>query len=258
MAGLFDSHAHYNDPQMIENEVTPDLAYAAGVTCILNAGTNLVSSKECLELAEKYPFCVAAVGIHPSDCGKCTELSEAINVLEQLASHPKAVAIGEIGLDYYWDDMPRDVQKTWFEAQMALAKKLGKPVVIHDREAHGDTFDMICRFPEVVGVMHSYSGSAEMAKEYLKRGWYISFSGVATFKNAARVREIVKTIPHDRILVETDCPYLAPVPMRGKMNHSGFLHYTAETVASELGLAYDTFVQISTENAKRLFGMEKL
>ena len=256
MVGLFDTHAHYNDPQMIENKVTPDLAQAAGVTYILNAGTNLVGSKECLALAEAYPFLVAAVGIHPSDCGKCGELSLAMEELEALATHPKAVAIGEIGLDYYWDDMPRDVQKSWFEAQLQLAKKLGKPVVIHDREAHGDTFDMICRYPEVIGVMHSYSGSAEMAKEYIKRGWYISFSGVATFKNAERVREVVRTIPTDRVLVETDCPYLAPVPMRGKMNHSGNLHYTAEVVAKELGLDYEDFVRISTENAKRLFKME--
>lgn len=254
--GLFDSHAHYNDTQMTENKVTPDLAHAEGVTCILNAGTNLETSREVLALAEQYPFLVAAVGIHPSDCGKCGALSDAMAELERLCAHPKAVAIGEIGLDYYWDDMPRDVQKLWFEAQMNLAKKLGMPVVIHDREAHGDTFDMICRFPEVIGVMHSYSGSIEMAKEYLKRGWYISFSGVATFKNAARVREVTKAIPHDRILIETDCPYLAPVPMRGKMNHSGFLHYTAETLANELDVPYDDFVTLTEENAKRLFHLE--
>lgn len=256
MAGLFDTHAHYNDPQLTENKVTPDLAHAEGVTYILNAGTNLETSKECLALAEQYPFCVAAVGIHPSDCGKCGELADAMNTLRTLAAHPKAVAIGEIGLDYYWDDMPRDVQKQWFSAQMELAKELSMPVVIHDREAHGDTFEMICRYPEVIGVMHSYSGSAEMASQYLKRGWYISFSGVVTFKNAERVREVARAIPHDRILVETDCPYLSPVPMRGKMNHSGNLHYTAETVAQVLGLPYDELVEISTENAKRLFKME--
>ena len=256
MAGLFDTHAHYNDTQMTENKVTPDLAHAEGVTCILNAGTNLETSKEVLELADQYPFLVAAVGIHPSDCGKCGELADAMAELERLCAHPKAVAIGEIGLDYYWDDMPREVQKSWFEAQLQLAKKLGKPVVIHDREAHGDTFDMICRYPEVIGVMHSYSGSIEMAKEYLKRGWYISFSGVATFKNAARVREVVKAIPHERILIETDCPYLAPVPMRGKMNHSGLLHYTAEVLANELEIPYDAFVAMTEENAKRLFRLE--
>jgi len=148
------------------------------------------------------------------------------------------------------------VQKQWFAAQMELARELGKPVVIHDREAHGDTFDMISRYPEVIGVMHSYSGSIEMASQYLKRGWYISFSGVVTFKNAERVREVARAIPHDRILVETDCPYLSPVPMRGKMNHSGNLHYTAKTVAQVLELPYDEFVEISTENAKRLFKME--
>ena len=256
MAGLFDTHAHYNDPQLTENKVTPDLAQAEGVTCILNAGTNLETSAECLALAEKYPFCVAAVGIHPSDCGKCGELQGAMERLRTLASHEKVVAIGEIGLDYYWDDMPREVQKQWFAAQMELARELGKPVVIHDREAHGDTFDMICRYPEVIGVMHSYSGSIEMASQYLKRGWYISFSGVVTFKNAERVREVARAIPHDRILVETDCPYLSPVPMRGKMNHSGNLHYTAKTVAQVLELPYDEFVEISTENAKRLFKME--
>lgn len=255
MMGLFDSHAHYNDSKMTEKMVTPDLAHAEGVTYILNAGTNLETSKECLDLAEKYAFCVAAVGVHPSDCGECGELSDAICTLRELAAHPKAVAIGEIGLDYYWDTMPREVQKAWFSAQMDLARELRKPVVIHDREAHGDTFDMICCYPDVIGVMHSYSGSAEMAKEYLKRGWYISFSGVVTYKNAQRVRDMVKTIPVERILVETDCPYLSPVPVRGKMNHSGFLHYTAETVANELGIDYDEFVKITTENAKRLFNM---
>ena len=253
MAGLFDTHAHYNDTQMTENKVTPDLAFAEGVTCILNAGTNLDTSRECLDLAERYEKCVAAVGIHPSDCGKCGELSEAMEALRTLAAHPKAVAIGEIGLDYYWDDMPRDVQKQWFCAQMDLARELSMPVVIHDREAHGDTFDIISRYPEVIGVMHSYSGSIEMARQYLKRGWYISFSGVVTFKNAERVREVARAIPKERILVETDCPYLSPVPMRGKMNHSGNLHYTAEMVAQQLGLDYDEFVKISTENAKRLF-----
>ena len=256
MMGLFDTHAHYNDTKLIEKMVTPDLALEAGVTYILNAGIDLKSSRECLELAEKYPFCVAAVGIHPSDCGECGELSEAMETLRLLAAHPKAVAIGEMELDYYWDTMPRDVQKAWFAAQMDLARELEKPVVIHDREAHGDTFDMICRYPDIIGVMHSYSGSAEMAKEYLKRGWYISFSGVVTYKNAERVREMVKTIPVDRILVETDCPYLSPVPMRGKMNHSGFLHYTAETVANELGMDHDEFARITTENAKRLFRLE--
>lgn len=253
MTGLFDTHAHYNDTQMTENKVTPDLAFAEGVTCILNAGTNLDTSKECLDFADRYEKCVAAVGIHPSDCGKCGEISEAMETLRTLAAHPKAVAIGEIGLDYYWDDMPRDVQKQWFCAQMELARELNMPVVIHDREAHGDTFDIICRYPEVVGVMHSYSGSIEMASQYLKRGWYISFSGVVTFKNAERVREVARAIPQERILVETDCPYLSPVPMRGKMNHSGNLHFTAKTVAEQLGLDYDEFVKISTENAKRLF-----
>ena len=253
MAGLFDTHAHYNDTQMTENKVTPDLAFADGVTCILNAGTNLDTSRECLDFAERYEKCVAAVGIHPSDCGKCGELSEAMEALRTLAAHPKAVAIGEIGLDYYWDDMPREVQKQWFCAQMDLARALSMPVVIHDREAHGDTFDVISRYPEVIGVMHSYSGSIEMARQYLKRGWYISFSGVVTFKNAERVREVARAIPKERILVETDCPYLSPVPMRGKMNHSGNLHYSAETVARELCLDYDEFVKITTENAKRLF-----
>ena len=166
-------------------------------------------------------------------------------------------AIGEIGYDFYWEDNPSpEVQKFYFERQMALAEKLSLPVIIHDREAHGATMDMILRYPGVIGVLHSYSGSVEMAKELVKRGWYISFSGVITYKNATRLAEVVPTIPSDRILVETDCPYLSPVPMRGKMNHSGYVKYTAAKAAELRGEGYEDFVNQTTENAKRLFGIK--
>jgi TatD DNase family protein len=183
---LFDSHAHFQDSRFAEDrDAALSEAFAGGVSHIVNVGTDLATSREAICLAEAYAGCYAAIGVHPHDSGSVTEAD--YSALAELCKHPKVVAIGEIGLDYYWDDMPRDVQKQWFCAQMELARELNMPVVIHDREAHGDTFDIICRYPEVVGVMHSYSGSIEMASQYLKRGWYISFSGKVNSGNALAV-----------------------------------------------------------------------
>ncbi|MGN1207527.1 MAG: TatD family hydrolase, partial [Eubacteriales bacterium] len=165
----------------------------------------------------------------------------------------KAVAVGEIGLDYHYEGYDKRLQEEYFSRQMALAEELGLPVVIHDREAHGDCFEMVCRYPRVTGVFHSYSGSAEMAKDLIRRGWYISFSGTVTFKNAPRVREVAASLPHERVLIETDAPYLAPHPYRGQCNHSGYVRYTCAALAEVWGLTPDETANITCENARRLF-----
>ena len=255
---LFDTHTHYDDDKfdeigrydLIESLLRDEVDY------ILGAAVNGETSRFTIETAAKFENYYAAVGIHPQNCGEYSDREAAICEIEALAKSPKVQAIGEIGFDFYWEDNPSpEVQAFYFERQMALAEKLSLPVIIHDREAHGATMDMILRHPNVIGVLHSYSGSAEMAKELIKRGWYISFSGVITYKNATRLAEVVPTIPADRILVETDCPYLSPVPMRGKMNHSGYVKYTAAKAAELRGVGYEDFVNQTTENAKRLFGI---
>ena len=226
---------------------------------VINVGTNNENNPVCLEMAKKYEGMYAAVGIHPSDCRDYSR--EEFGVFEAfLSAHSdfkkeKIVAIGEIGFDYYWEPYDKEHQRFFFEEQMKLAEKYGLPVIIHDREAHGDCFDMICKYPNVKGVFHSYSGSAEMAAELVKRGWYISFSGVVTFKNASRVKDVAASIPKDRILAETDAPYLAPHPMRGKINHSGLMEYTVLNLAELFGEEYENMAKILSENAKKLFGI---
>lgn len=195
----------------------------------------------------------ASAGIHPSECMRFPSLGDEIERLRLLCREKKVVAIGEIGLDYHYDFSEKDVQKRFFEAQMQLAEELDMPVIIHDREAHSDVFETVKAHPRVRGVMHSYSGSAEMAREYIRLGWYLSFSGVVTFTNAAKTHEAAKATPLDRLLIETDAPYLAPVPMRGKTNHSGYIHYTAKKIAELHGVDVDTVARITAENARKLF-----
>ena len=256
---LFDTHTHYDDDKfdelsrydLIESLLRDEVDY------ILGAAVNSETSRFTIDTAARFPNYYAAVGIHPQNCGEYADIDAALCEIETLAKEPKVKAIGEIGYDFYWEDNPSpEVQKAYFEGQMALAAKLSLPVIIHDREAHGATMEMILRHPDVVGVLHSFSGSAEMAKELVKRGWYISFSGVITYKNATRLAEVVPSVPLDRILVETDCPYLSPVPMRGKTNHSGYVKYTAAKAAELRGESYEAFVTATTENAKRLFGID--
>lgn len=264
MSKLFDTHAHYYDSRFAEETEGADAVlsavFAGDVDRIVNVGTDLVNSRICLEMAGRYEGMYAAVGIHPSDCrdmdkSAVSDLSRFLEDHRDFSAH-KIVAIGEIGLDYYWEPYDKAHQLYFFREQMKLAEKYDLPVVIHDREAHGDCFDVVRDFPNVRGVFHSYSGSAEMARELVKRGWYISFSGVVTFKNANRVREVVQSVPLDRMLIETDCPYLAPHPMRGRMNHSGYLHYTAEGIAQTLGLELDRVIEQTAENAERLFAIQ--
>ena len=264
MSGLFDSHAHYFDSRFDEeyeggaDALLPKL-FSNGIEYVINVGTNNENNELCLKMAQRYDGLYAAVGIHPDDCRDYND--EELGRFEQfLLEHrdfkkEKIVAIGEIGFDYHWEPYDKEHQRFFFEEQMKLAEKYSLPVIIHDREAHGDCFDVACKFRNVVGVFHSYSGSAEMAKELVKRGWYISFSGVVTFKNADRVREVAKSIPIERLLVETDSPYLAPHPMRGKLNHSGLMRYTVETLADLFEKSYDEMVNVLSENAKKLFGI---
>ena len=264
MSKLFDSHSHYFDSRFdeeLENGVDSLLSkiLSEDVEHIINVGTNNENNPICLEMAQKYPGMYAAGGIHPEDCRDYSR-EELDRFEEFLLAHrdfkaEKIVAIGEIGFDYHWKPYDKEHQRFFFEEQMKLAEKYDLPVIIHDREAHGDCFDVVCKFKNVRGVFHSYSGSAEMAAELVKRGWYISFSGVVTFKNASRVKDVAASIPHDRLLVETDCPYLAPHPMRGKLNHSGLMHYTVETLAEIFSKDFDEMAKILSNNAKILFGI---
>ena len=214
---IFDTHAHYDSGAFNADRFeTLEAAHAAGVGLILDPGCDARSSRMALDLAEKYSFVYAAVGIHPEDMDKYD--LEAYAEICEMSRHPKCVAIGEVGLDYYWDASQKEEQKALFRQQIELAIELGKPVIVHDREAHQDCLDIVKDYPEATGVFHCYSGSAEMAAELLKRGWYLGFDGPITYKNARKALAVLEICPADRILVETDSPYLSPVPMRGKRN----------------------------------------
>ena len=259
---LFDSHAHYYDSRFDEVEGGADslldCLFDGEVGGIVNVGTDLENARAVIESAARFERMYAAVGIHPSDGQAYRDIPAAMAELKAILGDAesrkksKIVALGEIGLDYHYPDTDKPHQAAFFEAQLQLAEALDMPVIIHDREAHGDCFDAVCRHPNIRGVFHSYSGSAEMARDLVRRGWYISFSGVVTFKNAPKVREAVVATPLERILIETDAPYLAPVPYRGQMNHSGLMRYTAEAIAQIKGLKYDEILRVTTENAHRL------
>jgi TatD DNase family protein len=261
MEGIFDSHAHYFDARFERETDGADAVlqevFAGGIGTIINVATNMGNVDRCLDQARRYPGMYAAVGIHPEDAQQLQlDPDGTLAELEQLLANRdkhKIVALGEIGFDYHYEPVNYELQTVFFERQMQLAKKFQLPVIIHDREAHGDCFDMICRFPEVKGVFHSYSGSAEMARELVRRGWYISFSGVVTFKNAERVRHVAATIPTDRLLVETDCPYLAPHPNRGKINRSDYLHYTISTLAELFAMTSEEMISLTRRNAELMF-----
>lgn len=250
----FDTHAHYDNGAFNEDRL-PLLASMPekGVELIIDPGCDLISSRKAIELAERFDFVYAAVGWHPEDIDKLTE--EDYRSMESLAQHKKCVAIGEIGLDYYWDTSQKDVQKALFRRQAELALRLNKPVIVHDREAHADSLDIVCDYPELRGVFHCYSGSVEMAEILLKRGWYLGFDGPITYKNARKAIEVLKACPLDRILIETDSPYLSPVPQRGKRNDSGNLKYVVEKIAEVKGMEPETVAKLTAENGRRLFGL---
>ena len=254
---IFDTHAHYDSGAFNSDrfEILASMP-EKNVGLIVDPGCDLLSSRDAIALAEKYDFVYAAVGWHPEDIDKFTE--ESFAELIKLAEHPKCVAVGEIGLDYYWDAEHRDEQKALFIRQIELALKLDKPVIVHDREAHGDCFDIVCSYPELRGVFHCYSGSAEMAAELLKRGWYLGFDGPITYKNARKSIEVLEICPLDRMVIETDSPYLTPVPNRGKRNDSSNLKYVIEKIAEVRGVSPETIEHATFENGKRLYAMEDM
>jgi TatD DNase family protein len=251
---LFDTHAHLNDEKFSEDrEEVIQRAQECGVSRIVNVGFNRVTIPQSIALAEKYDFIYSAVGWHPQDAKDMQD--EDFQWLRELSKHKKVVAIGEIGLDYYWDTSPKDVQKEVFRKQIRLARELQMPIIIHDREAHQDIVDILREenAAEIGGIMHCFSGSLEIAEACLEMNFYISFGGPVTFKNAKKPKEIAKQIPMNRLLVETDCPYLTPEPYRGKRNESGYVRYVAEEVAALRGMSFEELASITFENANRLF-----
>lgn len=249
---LFDTHAHMNDRafDMDREELLQSLS-RQGVDLLMNPGCNLEDSRLSVKLAETYPFIYAAVGSHPDSADEVNDA--VIDEYRKLCRHPKVKAIGEIGLDYHYEDIPREIQKKAFILQMELARETGLPVIVHERDAHEDSIEIVKAFPDVTGVFHCYSGSAEMARQLVDLGWYIGFTGVLTFKNARRAIETAQSIPLDRIVLETDCPYMAPEPFRGKRNHPGYLYRMAEKLAEIRNMTPDEIQAITTENGKKLY-----
>ena len=223
-----------------------------GVELIVNPGCTVKTSRTAVELAARFAHVYAAVGIHPENCHDFTPAQ--IDDLRALAARPKVVAIGEIGLDYYWEENPpRELQQDVLRRQMALAQELSLPVIIHDRDAHADTMAIVREFPRVTGVFHCFAGSVEMARELLALGWMLSFNGAITFKNARRAPEVVAAVPLERLMIETDSPYLTPVPHRGERNDSSYVRFVAEKIAGIKGIPYEEVVRATTENGKRFF-----
>ena len=250
---LFDTHAHMDDRAFDHDrgELLTSLP-GQGIALLMNPGCSLASSREASRLSQEYDYIYAAVGSHPD---AADEVDEA--VLEEYRKlcklNPKIKAIGEIGLDYHYEDIPRDIQQRAFRMQLELARELDLPVIVHEREAHEDGMKIIAEFPEVTGVFHCYSGSAEMARQLVERGWYIGFTGVLTFKNARKAVEVAQSIPLERIVLETDCPYMSPEPFRGKRNDPSRLCYMAEKLAQLRSLPVEQIHQITVENGKQLY-----
>ncbi len=250
---IIDSHSHYDDERFdIDREELLLGLKNKNIEKIINVGYNLKSSKRAVQFANTYDFCYAAVGFHPSDAADCTE--DALDELIELTKDPKVVCWGEIGLDYHYDNIDKEQQKAVFIRQMEIAKKLQIPVAIHTRDAMADTLEIVKKY-QTPGVFHCYSGSLEIAKELVKIGYYISFSGTVTYKNAKNVKEVAKWIPHDKYLIETDCPYLSPEPVRGTRNDSSNLNYTAKHIAELRNISVEQVVRETNENTKRLFGI---
>ena len=256
---FFDTHAHCDDKRFESEYEGGTLGVindclSSNVSYIINIGTDLNNSRASIELAEKFENVYASCGIHPSEVFY-EDADSAVAEIEKMLKHPKAVALGEIGLDYHYENTDKAKQMEYFERQMLLAEKLGLPVCIHDRDSHADVMEVIRRHPNVRGILHSFSGSVEMALELVKLGYYISFSGTLTFTNARKPREVAAALPQDKVLIETDCPYLTPHPHRGKINHSGYLAYTNATLASIFGVSEEECARITEENARRILGI---
>lgn len=253
---IFDTHAHYDDEQFQEDrdallEAMPSL----GVGTIVNVSATYESCLHAVELAKKYPHVYAAVGIHPDEVGVLDE--EKFAKMREFFKEDKVVAVGEIGLDYYWDNESHEVQRKWFVRQLELAKELNLPVVIHSRDAAADTMYVMENYAkDLEGVIHCYSYSKEMAEEYVRMGFYIGIGGVVTFKNSKKMKEVVGVVPLERILLETDCPYLAPEPFRGKRNQSSYLLYVAEQIAELKGISAEEVIATTEENARRMYRLD--
>lgn len=250
---IFDTHAHMDDRAFDQDrDALLSRLPEEGIALLMNPGCSLVSSQAAVSLSNQYRYIYAAVGSHPDAAGEVSD-----EVLEQYRalcrSNPKVKAIGEIGLDYHYEDIPRDIQKRAFRAQMELARELGLPAIVHEREAHEDGMKIAEEFPQVTGVFHCYSGSLEMAKWLIERGWYIGFGGVLTFKNARKALEVAGNIPLERIVLETDCPYMAPEPFRGRRNDPGKLYRVAEKLAALRGMTPEEVQAITLENGKTLY-----
>lgn len=255
---IFDTHAHYDDDAFDEDRDTLlGEIFSSGICCITDVGASVKSSKSAVALSKKWSQIYAAVGVHPDSTADMTE--EDIETLRSLAQEKKVVAIGEIGLDYYWDNSPREVQKKWFERQLALAREVDLPVIIHSREAAKDTMDIMREATKAgnTGVIHCYSYAAPMAKEYISMGFFIGIGGVLTFKNARVIKEVVSEIPLSSIVLETDSPYLAPVPYRGKRNNSMYLKEVVKQLAQIKQVSEETVIMTTLANAKRLYRLEE-
>ena len=250
---LFDTHAHMDDRAFDEDrEALLSRLPEEGIGLLMNPGCSLESSRAACALARKYDYIYAAVGSHPDAAAEvCPEVLEQYRVL--IRENPKVKAIGEIGLDYHYEDIPREIQKEAFRAQMALAAEENLPVIVHEREAHGDGMAIVREFPTVTGVFHCYSGSLEMARELVSLGWYIGFTGVLTFKNARKALEVAAALPLERIVLETDCPYMAPEPFRGRRNDPGRLYRMAQALAALRGLSEEEVQRVTLENGRRLY-----
>ena len=255
LTGIFDTHAHYDDPCFEEDR---DVLLASmsdkGVARIVNVGSNLEWSRVSVKIAEKFDFVYASVGVHPDGADKVP--GDYLEQLADLSKHPKVVALGEIGLDYYYGKETQEEQRKVFRQQLALAKDLNLPVIIHDRDAHGETLDLLREF-RPKGIVHCFSGSAEMATEVAKLGMYVGFTGVVTFKNARKALEAVAALPVDRILLETDCPYMAPVPFRGKRCDSSMLPQTAQAIAQIKRMDPQALVDATYENGCRVYNLSR-
>lgn len=254
---IFESHAHYDDEAFDEDRESLLLSLRErGIGTVINIGASLSGSEASVKLAEQYSFIYAAVGVHPSEIGELNE--ESFARLRALCSHPKVVAVGETGLDYHYSEPEAALQKEWFEKQLLLAREVKRPVIIHSREAAKDTLDIMqaLRAEEIGGVVHCFSYAKEMAREYLNMDFYFGIGGVITFKNAKKLKEAVAYLPMEKILLETDSPYLAPEPHRGERNSSLNLSFVAEAIAELKGVSCEEVVRVTEENAKRLFGVK--
>lgn len=255
---IFETHAHYDDEQFdMDREALLLSMPEQGVGTIVNVSATYASCQRVVDLVQKYPFMYAAVGIHPDEVGSLNE--ERFQQMKELCKQEKVVAVGEIGLDYYWDNESHDLQKEWFVRQLDLARELKLPVLIHSREAAADTMEIMKQHGQgLKGVIHCFSYSKEMAAEYVKMGFYIGVGGVVTFKNARKLKETVEEIPLTSIVLETDCPYLAPVPYRGKRNNSAYIKYIAEEIAVIKGISYEEVVEQTEKNARDLYNLTEV